>query len=328
MKSLNIFYEEPDSDRWLRYDRHPRRILRRLIRGKPQPSGMMRFFLNLCKGLNLLNVPYRVNDYRYIRRHPEEVACIIGRPHMLDKLQWTNPIVFGSACYSHPSDNPHLLDRLPIRKILVPCEWMQNMCKPAWGDKIAIWPAGIDTACWKPAKDDNKEIDMLLYDKIRWEHDRYEKELIEPIKYSLEERGLTTAVIRYGYYRENEYHNLIEKSRSMLFLCEHETQGVAYQQALSCGVPILAWDRGGFWQDPVYYPDRVKFEPVSSVPYWDDRCGIKFQTIQEFPDKLEVFLGRLKSGDFSPRDYILENLTLEKCAQEYLEIIKVVHDNN
>ena len=43
----------------------------------------------------------------------------------------------------------------------------------------------------------------------------------------------------------------------MIFLCEHETQGIAYQQALSRNVPILAWDRGGDWQDPTYYPERV-----------------------------------------------------------------------
>ena len=35
----------------------------------------------------------------------------------------------------------------------------------------------------------------------------------------------------------------------MVFLCEHENQDIAYQQALACGVPILAWDRGGYWQD-------------------------------------------------------------------------------
>jgi glycosyltransferase involved in cell wall biosynthesis len=40
----------------------------------------------------------------------------------------------------------------------------------------------------------------------------------------------------------------------MVFLCEHETQGFAYQQALSCGVPIIAWDRGGLLQDPKLLP--------------------------------------------------------------------------
>jgi hypothetical protein len=100
----------------------------------------------------------------------------------------------------------------------------------------------------------------------------------------------------------------------MVFLCEHETQGIAYQQALACGVPILAWERGGFWQDPSYFPDKVKFISVSSVPYWDNRCGVKFNNISEFSTKLEEFLDKLNSHKFTPRDYILENLTLEKCV--------------
>ena len=94
---------------------------------------------------------------------------------------------------------------------------------------------------------------------------------------------------------------------TMIFLCEHETQGIAYQQALSCGVPILAWDRGGFWQDPEFYPHRVKFAPVSSVPYWDDRCGIKFASIEEFDDACAAVLGRsfnraVRSAGLYPRE--------------------------
>jgi glycosyltransferase involved in cell wall biosynthesis len=73
--------------------------------------------------------------------------------------------------------------------------------------------------------------------------------------------------MRYGYYREGDFLAVLSQCRTMIFLCEHETQGIAYQQALSCNVPILAWDRGGPWQDPAYFPDKVVFEPVTSVPY-------------------------------------------------------------
>src|SRR5438309_1531345 len=80
-----------------------------------------------------------------------------------------------------------------------------------------------------------------------------------------------------------EFHAALEQCRTMRLLCEHETQGIAYQQALSCNVPILAWERSGYWQDPAYYPDKVKFAPVTSVPYWDDRCGRTFKNAGEFP---------------------------------------------
>jgi hypothetical protein len=324
MKTLNLFYEEPEGDRWFPLDRYPRRIIRRLVRGKPKPGGQTRVFLNLCAGLNKIGIPYRVNDYRYIQQHSEEIACIIGKPHVLDKIQWKNPILFGAAVFSHFCDDPQLLERLPIRKILVPGEWMRKMLEPQYGDQVLAWPVGIDTEEWVSVPLECKDIDVLLYDKVRWEHEHYEEELIAPIRSYLQDQNLNIAEIRYGFYKEEEFHSLLNRSKAMVFLCEHETQGIAYQQTLSCGVPILAWDRGGFWQDPSYFPDKVKFAPVSSVPYWDECCGVKFKDISEFPTKLEEFLDKLNHQQFAPRDYILENLTLEKCAQHYLEIFKEV----
>lgn len=328
---LNLFYEEPEVDRWLPFDRHPRRLVRRLVRGKPRVGGQQRVFLNLCAGLDRLGVKYRINDYGHIRRHPDELACIIGKPHVLDKIPWKNPILFGAAVYSHPTDDPQLLNRLTIRKVLVPGEWMRIMCEPFWGGKVAAWPVGIDTERWRPRdvdeklkaetlKPEIKTTDILIYDKVRWEHDRFEVELIQPIRDELKRRNLNFCEIRYGFYEEEDFHGLLQRCRAMIFLCEHETQGIAYQQALSCGVPILAWDRGGYWQDPEFYPHRVKFAPVSSVPYWDDRCGLKYADASEFSIRLDEFWQKLESGSFRPRDYILENLTLKKCAQQYLQL--------
>jgi hypothetical protein len=328
MESLNLFYEEPNEDRWFPLDRYPRHLVRWLIRGRPTAGGQKRVFLNLCTGLDLLGVPYRVNNYRYIQKHPSEVACVIGKPHVLDKLKWTNPILFGAAVFSHPCDDPLLFERLPIFRILVPGEWMWQMCEPYYKDRVVVWPVGIDTNYWQPASLKHKDIDILLYDKVRWEHDRYEKELINPIRDHLARYHLTVKEICYGFYKEEEFHTLLLHSKAMIFLCEHETQGIAYQQALSCGVPILAWDRGGFWKDPSYFPDKVQFAPVSSVPYWDDRCGIKFKAINEFPARLEAFLDQLNHQRFAPRDYILENLTLEKCAQRYVEILNEVQQHS
>jgi len=214
-----------------------------------------------------------------------------------------------------------LLRRLPIRKILVPGVWMRKMCEPAWDDKVAAWPVGIDTDSWKPEPGVAKEFDFLIYDKVRWEHDRYETDLIQPIRDELQMRGLTSAEIRYGYYKEEDFAQLLQRCKAMIFLCEHETQGIAYQQALACGVPILAWDREGFWQDPEFYPQKVQFQPVSSVPYWDERCGLKFKDFKCFPAELTNFLARPTSGEFTSRDYILENLTLEISAKQYLEFV-------
>jgi glycosyltransferase involved in cell wall biosynthesis len=219
------------------------------------------------------------------------------------------------------------------------------MFEPYYGDAVVAWPAGIDTERWRPilksgnAKklkaemadassglrspvSDLRPVDFLLYDKVRWEHERYEGELIQPIRNEIRNRGLSFQEIRYGFYEEEEFERQLRQCKAMIFLCEHETQGIAYQQALACGVPILAWDRGGFWQDPEFYPHKVKFEPVTSVPYWDERCGIRFGDISQFSARLDDFWRKAQAGTFRPRDYILENLTLEKCAKDYLRLAR------
>ena len=323
---LNLFYEEPESDRWLPLDRYPRRVVRRLWRGDPQPGGHRRIFLNLCAGLDRIGVRYRINDYRWAKEHSAEPVCIVGKPHVLDKTDWANPILFGAAVFSHPLDDPDLFERRPVRKVLLPGAWMKEMWKPYWDDRVAVWPVGIDTERWRPARSASKPVDVLLYDKVRWDHGHYEKGLIAPIRRTLATGGRSFWEIRYGSYREEEFHRALAACRTMIFLCEHETQGIAYQQALSCDVPVLAWDRGGYWQDPAYFPDTVSFQPVTSVPYWDDRCGARFAEAEQFDEVWHEFWKKAQGLQYQPRAYIVENLTLEKSAAQYLSYLSLMSD--
>jgi hypothetical protein len=325
LKPLNIFYSEPDPDRWLPMDRYPRRIIRRMVRGKAKPGGVMMVALNLMEGLKRLGIPYRFNDYRYIKNHPQEIACVVGKPHLLTEKKWRNPIIFGAGIFSHPIEDADLLTRHPtIKKVLVPGDWMCEMFKPYYGDKVTAWPVGIDTEQWSPVDGLPKEYDFLIYDKVRWEHDKYQTELIDPITATLDTKDLSYQFIRYGRYGHDELISKLKNSSSVIFLCEHETQGLAYQQVLATNTPILAWDRGGYWQDPSYYPHKVKYQPVSSVPYWDERCGIKFTCAADFEAGLNAFMAKLHT--FKPRDYITENLTLAHCAEKYLAIYRQVEE--
>lgn len=318
---LNIFYAEPDPDRWLPFDRYPRHALRRLLRGPRQPGGMERYFLNLVAGLERLKEPHRVNAFRHAARHRDEAVGIVGKAHLLRQHDWKNPIVFGPAVYSHPSDDVQVFRDRPIRKILVSCDWLKTMYESAIDVPVAVWPAGIDTDAWAPARGE-KDIDVLVYDKVRWEHERYERELIAPILARLRAAGLRVETIRYGFYREEDFRRLLSRSRAMIFLCEHETQGFAYLQTLSAGVPIMAWDRGGPWQDPAYFPHKVVFAPVTSVPYWDARCGRKFKDADDFASTWDAFWQTAIYGAFDPRAYVLENLTLEECARNYCRLMQ------
>lgn len=320
---LNLFYHEPDGDRWFPFDRFPRRIVRRIVRGPARPGGQMRVYLNLRRGLDQLGIKYRVNDYRYCRKNPSDLACIVGKPHVLDQQAWANPILFGAAVFSHPSDDPTLTQRLPVRRILVPGPWIRDMFEPHYPGLVHAWPAGIDTELWSPAPAPAQlHRHVLIYDKIRWDHETLAPTLIDPIVTMLGKQGLSYSIVRYGAYRPEHFRELLRRSCAMVFLCEHETQGLACEEALSCGVPVLAYDRGGEWRDPSYWPDKVRWGPVSTVPYWDERCGMRFENAAELPGKLDEFLSKALARHYSPRDYILENLTLEKSAKAYLSHVR------
>jgi hypothetical protein len=321
---LNLFFAEPEADRWFPFDRYPRRALRRVVRGPRNPGGMERYYLNLLDGLRRAGVPFRSNCGSYARSHPEEVVGIVGKGHLLRSAAWRNPVVFGPAVFSHPLEDPIALRSAQLKKVLVSCEWMKRMYEGAVDLPVEVWPSGVDTYTWRPLPEVPKDLDVLVYDKVRWERERVESEILEPIYAQLASRGLKVETIRYGSYREEQFRDLLGRARAMVFLVEHETQGFAYLQALACDIPLLAWDAGGFWRDPEFYPDRVRFEGVTSVPYWDSRCGIKFAGSGDLARALDEFLAGAASGRFSPREYVLENLPLEGQAIAYRAVLESV----
>jgi glycosyltransferase involved in cell wall biosynthesis len=315
--TLNLFYEEADPDRWLPFDHYPRRWIRRLVRGPEQPRGTMRAFLNLVEGLDRAGIPYRINDFRHIAANKGELACVFGKPQVLDRIPSSTPVLFGTSIYSHPSDHPGLLRERSIRQVLVPSAWVQRMFEAVWPGIVSVWPVGIDTERWAPTPGVAKDVDVLIYDKIFWERERHVQELIEPLRRGFARRNLRVETVRYGSYDEADFLALSRRARSMVYLSRHETQGIAAQQMMSAGVPVFAWDRGGYWQDPKYFPDHIKFSPVSSVPYWSDACGVKFSGEGDLDEAFARFWTGVERGVYAPRRLIVEQLSLEGQAEAY-----------
>jgi hypothetical protein len=102
----------------------------------------------------------------------------------------------------------------------------------------------------------------------------------------------------------------------MIFLCEHETQGIAYQEALASNVPVLALDEG-ILLDPMQKRFASPDLRVSSVPYFDATCGETFVA-----DDFEVALDRFlrKRHTYRPREYVLNCLSMQQAAANYLRM--------
>ena len=141
-----------------------------------------------------------------------------------------------------------------------------------------------------------------------------------PLLAELGRRRLNVKVLRYGSYREEELFELSRCVRSMVYLSRHETQGIAAQQMMASGVPLFVWDAGGHWQDPKYAPHLVQFGPVSSMPYWDERCGVKFEDASHLRDAFGTFWHGVEAGTYTPRQMMVDKFTLADRARAYLDI--------
>ncbi|MEI6430302.1 MAG: hypothetical protein WCO45_18255, partial [Pseudanabaena sp. ELA607] len=292
------FIRTPEQDRWILGDLYVRPLIRRLIKGKPKIGGVERVFVNLCHGLDKLGINYQVNLPFHLLKPDDQVGVLgLGR-NCLDGYTQSNPIVAGIGLMTHPSEWPNLCSDYPVVKYLQHSKWANNVYHPYFGEKCHIWPVGIDTEKWHPNIQTSKTIDFLIYNKIMWNYEQTSQNILNPIQKCLSHKGLTFTELRYGFYKPEQYQSVLANCKAMIFLCEHESQGLAYQECLSSDVPILAWDQGECL-DPNRFSWGDPHIPATSVPYWDDRCGVKFTGIAEFPAKLEEFLDKLNQNQFA-----------------------------
>jgi hypothetical protein len=318
-RTVLLFFEDVERDTFFRRDRHVRRALRKLyhtVKVGQKTSGFGVAFALLRRALGRLGYRVVVNDRRLARRNPGYPVGVAGYPHILDDWTLPNPAVLGPGLLDHPALAPALMEDSRFRSYLVPSDWMSALFSPVYGARVGIWYAGIDLDDWPDYAAHPKDVDFLVYDKIRWDREARIEGLVRPMLAQMEQRGLRFEVLRYGHYSVPAYRKLLARARGMLFLCEHETQGIAYQEAMACNVPILAWVNGR-WIDP--QRSRFGSEPVAatSVPLFSDECGERFTSADEGVRALDRFLAR--RATYQPRRYVAENLSLERSGRMYLE---------
>jgi hypothetical protein len=290
------------------------RYVYRTLRQTQVWTGFYTAFGSLCASLAQAGCDVQVNNFALARRHPSYPIGLVGFPSVLAKVALPNPAIFGPGDCGQPDEAAALLSQSPIRRIIQPSEWAAAIYREACGESMLVWPAGIDTDAYGDASGHPKDNDVLVYDKIRWYREREVPRVLERVTKHLDQRGHSFQVLRYGQHRHGQFLHLVRRSRSLLFLCEHETQGLAYQEAMSCNVPVLAWDEGVL-VDPQQGRYVTPELAVSSVPYFDHRCGERFK-IDEFAGAFRMFWDRL--GQYTPRAYVCEQLSLARSARTYL----------
>jgi glycosyltransferase involved in cell wall biosynthesis len=312
-----LFFQEHEVDRLVPGDRYLKRLVRPLynrLHHRQKVTGFGVSYAMLHRALTLAGYTVHANDYALAKANPDYPVGLIGGPALLEGWSLPNPAILGPSIYDQPGQAPRLFADPRFRTYVCLADWMFEMFERCYRGRCVKWFAGIDTDAWPDLSGAPKDLDFLVYDKVRWEHDHYEQALIQPVRMELEARGLKYETIRYRFHDHETFKSLMQRAKALLFLCENETQGIAYQEAMASGLPVLAWDRG-YWADP-QWREHYKEPPwASSVPFFSQACGEKFKCAEDFGRQLDVFLARRDS--YRPRAYVAENLTFARSAELY-----------
>ena len=192
----------------------------------------------------------------------------------------------------------------------MPCNWVKDKYKRFLPESILeVWPVGIDTKEFSEVtKSSDQLFDCLIYFKSR------SPEELNFVTSLLDSFNQKYALVQYGNYSEDNFKKIIKNSKYCFSLDDTESQGIALQEIMSSNLPMFVWDVDKWtYRGPEYEC------PATSVPYWDPMCGEKTSIKEEIKDKFHMFINNL--NNYTPRQFILDNLNLEKQAQELINIV-------
>lgn len=287
----------------------------RTARRKQVYTGFYAQFLGLKRSLAAIGCDVRINDFALAKSMPDYPIGLAGYPSAIDQVQLPNPAIFGPGDFGSLEASRAVAANPRFRRLLQCSQWYRDYYAPYAGEeKMGVWFAGIDSEEWADWSREPKTTDVLVYDKIRWNREARVADTLDPLLARLNALGRSYELVRYGFHHHSEFKAKLKRARSLAFVCEHETQGLAYQEAMSANVPVFAWDEEKLIDPSI--PQPPPGVTVSSVPYFDARCGVTFTT-ENLVSRFDEFWSKL--GSFRPREYVLDQLSLERSGALYLD---------
>ena len=192
--------------------------------------------------------------------------------------------------------------------------WVINIWKnfPVCNNlKLIALPFGVDTEKFIDNKSITEKNKVMVYFKHRNPED------LHFIENFLKCKNINYSVFSYDRrYDENEYISYLQNSKYCIWVDAHESQGFALQEALSCNVPLLVWNIISMNQE---YRSNYTNLPATTTSYWDNKCGELFYNINEFEVTYNKFIENI--NNYKPREFILENLSVDVCETKLIEFI-------
>ena len=261
---------------------------------------------NLIKSLNQEKIDYAINEEKYEHNFLVQYDATAHEKH--SKIEQDTTII-GPQVWMFDGYGQFLIENQNYyKKIIAPSEWVKNKFITKFNlpeDKLAVWPVGIEE--FDNIREPN--YDCLIYFKRR------DQSELDAVKKFLVSNGLSYRMVEYGTYGEDGFKQLVNSAKFCFLINGTESQGIAVQEIMSMGVPIIAWDIKEWLDQGEAY--RV---PATSIPYWDERCGEVFFNIEDLEVTFSKFYATL--DEYDPKAFIKDNLSFECSVKTLLDILR------
>jgi hypothetical protein len=226
----------------------------------------------------------------------------------------TKKFIFGPHFSVFPDNRLFYINNTNNNSIYIqPSKWAAETWRNFNVEKIIpikAFPFPLEVEKFCPIQNSQKN-EVFIYFKRR------KPEELEYVKQFLNNKNITYKIFDYvKKYNEEDYLKCLQNAKYGIIIDAHESQGFAIEEALSCNVPLLVWNTSVMSQE---YGSNYPNIPCSSIAYWDENCGEYFYNKEEFETTYNNFLNKLES--YSPRTYIIENLSPQKCGERFIELI-------
>ena len=202
-----------------------------------------------------------------------------------------------------------------------PSEWVCQTWKNMGAEQIIpikTFPFPVNTEKFAPhSTNTHTRNNVLVYYKSRSRHE------LNKLKEFIDQQKITNYRL-FSYtqrYNENDYLTYLQTCKYGIILGRHESQGFAIEEALSCNVPLLVWSAQTMNQEDGSNYNSI---PCTTIPYWDSKCGEYFHHFSELPAAFQTFQDKLTTNQYNPRQYILDNLSTEKCAERFMVLVNYI----